>query len=92
MANENGTATPSHDLAVTALEAAVIHLVGQSRAFLLQVEGALHEIGSLNAERAEDLVAALQLTFADPPQPGSVRQLERLATALLGVLREDDEQ
>jgi hypothetical protein len=79
-------------MTVTALEAASIHVAGQTRAFLLEVEGFLHEIGSLHDERAEDLVAALQLTFADPPQPGSVRQLERLATALLGVLREDDQQ
>jgi hypothetical protein len=88
MANSGGTVTPSNYLAVTALESAVIHLVGQSRAFLHQLEAAQHEIGSLHDERAYRVVEALELTVAEPARPGTLRHLERAASELLLALRE----
>lgn len=87
MAGNGGSAAPSHDLGVSALESAVIHVVGQSRAFLHYVESALHEIGSLHDERAVRVVEALQLTNARPARPGTPRHLEHTASELLAVLR-----
>jgi hypothetical protein len=88
-ADIGGTAAPSHELNVSALEAAVIHVVGQSRAFLHFAESALREIGSLHDERAAIAVEALQLTDS-PAHPGSVRHLERAASALLRALRQEE--
>jgi hypothetical protein len=68
------------------LESAVIHLVGQSRAFLHYVDSALHEIGSLHDERALRVVEALQLDSAERVLPGSVRHLERTASEVLASL------
>lgn len=90
MADNRGTAAPSHELRVTALEAAVIHVLGQSRAFLHYIESALHEIGSLHDERADRMVEALQVTDRQAERPGTVRHLERTASDLLTVLREGD--
>jgi hypothetical protein len=70
------------------LVSAVLHLVGQSRAFLHQAEGALHEVGSLRDERADRLVEALRLTLATPPTPGTLRHVEMAASALLHTLRD----
>src|SRR5260370_5111896 len=90
MADNSGTAAPSHELRVTALEAAVIHVVGQSRAFLHFVESALHEIGSVHDERAVRVVEALRLTDTQPARPSTVRHLDRAASELLAMLRETD--
>lgn len=65
----------------------VVHVVGQSRAFLHEVEAALHEIGSLHDARADRLVEALQLTHRDPAVPGTLRHVERAASELLRGLR-----
>jgi hypothetical protein len=73
------------------LLSAVLHLVGQSRAFLHQAEAALDEISSLRDERTERLVEALQLTTANPARPGTLRHLELAASALLHVLRDSGE-
>ena len=88
MAVNRGRGKPPQGLGVTALEAAVVHVVGQCRAFLHYVESAVHEIGSLHDERAVRVVEALQLTDAQPPSPGTVRHLERTASELLTVLRQ----
>jgi hypothetical protein len=69
------------------LVSAVLHLVGQSRAYLHQVEGALQEVGSLNDDRAERLLEAMQLTLASPARPGTLRHVEQAATDLLRSLR-----
>jgi hypothetical protein len=73
-----------------ALVSVTLHLVGQSRAFVHQVEGALDELASLHDPRAEPLIEALRLTLASPPGPGTLLDLEQAATALLRSLREDD--
>ena len=67
---------------------AVLHLVGQSRAFVHQVEAGLAELNSLHDERAERLAEAIELTLALPARPGSLRHLEEAGTALLRSLRE----
>lgn len=64
---------------------ALIHIVGQSRAYVHQIEGAMDEVGSLNDERARRLMEAMQATLA--AQPGTLRHLERAATDLLRSLR-----
>jgi hypothetical protein len=75
-------------LTQAALESAVLHLVGQSRAVLLQYEAALHEIASTQDDRGRELVDVLTATVSDPPGPGTVRDVERRASALLRSLRE----
>jgi len=71
-----------------ALESAALHLVGQSRAFLLQLEAAQHEIGSLNDARAAALVEAIGLTLGEAAGPGTLRHVECAASKLLRTLRE----
>ena len=71
------------------LVSAVLHLVGQSRAFVHQAEAALDEIGSLQDERADRVVEALELTLATPPTPGTLRHVEMAASVLLQSLRDD---
>jgi hypothetical protein len=72
------------------LVSAVIHVVGQSRAFVHQIEGALDEVGSLGDERAERLVEAMELTLAAPARPGTLRHVEQAATDLLRSLRQSE--
>jgi hypothetical protein len=72
------------------LVSAVLHLVGQSRAFVHQIEGALDEVGSLSDERADRLVEAMQLTLAQPARPGTLRHVEQAATDLLRSLRQSE--
>jgi len=69
-----------------ALVSATLHLVGQSRAFALQLDGVRNEIGSLNDDRAERLVEGLHY------KPPSVRAWMRgdampPADVLLAVAR-----
>jgi hypothetical protein len=71
-------------LSEESLVSAVIHIVGQSRAYVHQIEGAMDEVGSLNDERARRLLEAMKLTLA--AQPGTLRHLERAATDLLRSL------
>jgi hypothetical protein len=70
-----------------ALASATVHLVGQSRAFALQLDGARNEIGSLNDDRAARLVEALGLALREPASPGTLRHVERAASELLRSLR-----
>jgi hypothetical protein len=70
-----------------ALVSAVLHLVGQSRAFALQLDAARNEIGSLNVDRAARLVDVLGLTLSEPAGPGTVRDIEQAASELLRILR-----
>ena len=70
-----------------ALVSATLHLVGQSRAFALQLDGARNEIGSLNDDRAARLVAVLELTLREPAGPGTLRDVEQAASELLRSLR-----
>ncbi len=72
-----------------ALTSAAVHLLGQSRAFLFQVEAALHEIGSLRDARANRVVDALELTAAEDAPPGTLRHLERAASELVRTLRSE---
>jgi hypothetical protein len=69
------------------LVSATLHLVGQSRAFALQLDAARNEIGSLNDDRAERLVEALGLTLREPASPGTLRDVEQAASELLRSLR-----
>ncbi len=69
------------------LESATLHLVGQSGAFVLQLDVAQHEIGSLHDERASELVEAPALTLREPVRPGSLRHVEQAASELLRSLR-----
>jgi hypothetical protein len=71
------------------LESAAIHLLGQSRAYLLQVEAAYHEIGSMHDERAARLVESLGLAFRERPAPGTPRHVELAAADLLRRFREE---
>jgi hypothetical protein len=80
---------PARRISDDALVSAVMHLVGQSRAYLQQVEGALTEIDTLHDDRARRLVEALELTLGAPARPGTLRHLEQAATALLRSLRDD---
>ncbi len=75
-------------LADDALATAALHLVGQSRAFVHQVEAAMEELAGLHDERTTQLLEALRLTLASPTRPGTLRQVEQSATALLRSLRE----
>ncbi len=81
--------TAAGSLAEAALESAVVHLVGRSRAFLLEIEATLGEVARLRDERAAGLVEALELTTAEPARPGTLRHLERTASELLRSLPED---
>lgn len=67
---------------------AVQYVVGQSRAFVAQMEFALGEIGSLRDERAVRVVEALELTLREPAGPGTLHHVERAATELLRALVE----
>lgn len=71
------------------LVTAVLHLVGQSRAYVHQVEEGLAELRTLRDERAERLVEALQLTLNLPARPGNLRHVEQAATTLLRSLSSD---
>ncbi len=66
-----------------ALEQAVTHLVGRSRGFLLEIEGFVHEIGSLRDERAGRLMESMRMTACEPAGPGTLRHLETAASELL---------
>jgi hypothetical protein len=70
-----------------ALVSATLHLVGQSRAFALQLDAARHEIGSLNDARAGRLVDVLGLTLREPAGSGTLRDVEQAASELLRSLR-----
>lgn len=72
------------------LESATLHLVGQSRAFLLQLDSVQNEIGSLHDARAARLVEAIGLTLHEPAKPGTLRYVERAASELLRTLRAGD--
>jgi len=82
---EGGT---SPDLAQAILDSTLTYLVGQSRAWLLQVEANLRELEALRDERADRVVEALRMTSAEPPPPASLRHLEMAATELLRSLRD----
>ncbi len=73
-----------------ALVSAVIHMVGQSRAFLHQVETAIEEIGRLHDDRADRLVEAFRLTHREPAGPCTLRHVEQTASELLRTLHEGD--
>jgi hypothetical protein len=71
-----------------ALDAAVLHLVDESRAWLLSLELYLDEIGSLHDDSAARVVEALDLTLSKPPRPGTLRHVEQAASELLRTLTE----
>jgi hypothetical protein len=70
-----------------ALVSATLHLVGQSRAFAFQLDGARNEIGSLNDDRAAGLVETLGLSLREPAGLGTLRHVEQAASQLLRSLR-----
>ncbi len=72
------------------LESATLHLVGQSRAFLLQLDSVRQEIGSLHDARAVGLVEAIGRTLDESAQPGTLRDVEQEASELLRQLRAGD--
>jgi hypothetical protein len=78
-------------LSEEALTHTVLHLVGQSRAFLHQAEAALEEIAGMRDERARRLVEALRRTVATPAGPGTLRDVEQAGTELLRRLRDSDQ-
>jgi hypothetical protein len=73
-----------------ALESATVHLVGQCRAFLHQLDSVRQEIGSLQDARATRLVEAIGLTLREPARPGTLRHVEQAASDLLQPLRAGD--
>jgi hypothetical protein len=76
----------ARSLAENALVVAVTHLVGQSRAFLYELEAASGEIGIQPDARVDRLAATLGLTLREPAAPGTLRQVEQVATELLRML------
>lgn len=70
-----------------ALFSAVSNVVGKSRAFIHEIDAALHEIGSARDPRTERLLEAIQLTVATPDAPGTIRYMERAAAEVLRALR-----
>jgi hypothetical protein len=70
-----------------ALVSAVIHFVGQTRAYVLMTEGVLHEIGSLQDGRAARLLESMRLTLGEGAPLGTLRRVEQDATDLLRSLR-----
>jgi hypothetical protein len=70
-----------------ALTSAVDHFLGQTRAYLILLEGVQHEIGSLHDDRAGPLVESMRLTLREPAEPGTLRHVERAVTELARALR-----
>jgi len=83
--DDDGT---SAELAQAILNSTLVHLVGRSRAWLLQVEADLRELEALRDERADRVVEVLHLTSAEPAHPASLRHVERAATEALRALLE----
>ncbi|TMC03004.1 MAG: hypothetical protein E6J41_28800 [Chloroflexi bacterium] len=81
------TETMQRALTDDALASVTLHVVGQSRAFMHQVDGWLHEIGSLNDDRAAAVVGSMQQALTEPELQGTLCDLERRATELLQRLR-----
>jgi hypothetical protein len=69
------------------LESATLHLAGQSRALVHQLDSARHEIGSLRDTRAAALDEAIGLTLREPAGPGTLRHVQQAASELLRSLR-----
>ena len=82
----SGSRLAVRSVAEDTLVSAVTYFVGQTRAFLLLMEGAQHEIGSLHDESAAPLVEAMRLALREPAGPGTLRHVERAATDLLRTL------
>lgn len=70
------------------LDVILSRIVGESRAFLFQVEAYMGELEFLRDERAATVIEAARLALANPPQPGTLRHLERAAHQLLLGLRD----
>jgi hypothetical protein len=70
-----------------ALVSVTLHLVGQSRAFALQLDAARNEIGSLNDDRAARVVEVLGFALREPAGLGTLRDVEQAASELLRGLR-----
>jgi hypothetical protein len=70
-----------------ALVSATLHVVGQSRAFAHQLDGARREITALNDPRATVVVEAIDRALRKPAGPGSLRHVEQAASTLLRSLR-----
>jgi hypothetical protein len=73
------------------LISAVARLVGQTRAFVHEVEGLRDEIDSQHDERAVPVVDAVRLALTQAAREGTVCHLERTASGVLQRLREDAE-
>jgi hypothetical protein len=65
------------------LEQAVVHVLGRSRAFLLELEAARGEIGLLHDPRSRALLDAMGATSARPERLGTLSLVERTARELL---------
>jgi hypothetical protein len=72
------------------LVSATLHLVGQSRAFALQLDGARREIASLNDPRAAGWVEAIDQTLRERAGVGTLCHVEQTASELLRTLRAGD--
>ena len=83
--DDDGT---SAELDQAILDRTLAHLVGRSRAWLLQVEADLRELRALRDERAARVVEALAMTSEEPAHPASLRHVERAAAQLLRSLVE----
>jgi hypothetical protein len=70
-----------------ALVSATLHLVGQSRAFALQLDAAQHEITTLDDPRAAVVIEAIDQALREPAGPGTLRHVEQAASELLRSLR-----
>ncbi|TMC02771.1 MAG: hypothetical protein E6J41_29345 [Chloroflexi bacterium] len=69
------------------LVTAVLHLVGQSRAYVDQLDFAIRELRETRDERAAGLIGKLELTLREAAGP-TVRDVEASASALLRSLRQ----
>ena len=78
----------SEELRQAALDAAIKHLVGESRSWLLQLGHYLKDLESLGDERTARVVEALGLTIDEPDRPGTLSHVEQAATRLLRTLTE----
>jgi hypothetical protein len=84
---DDGASSP--ELRQQALDDAVKHLVGRSRAWLQDLEGYLNEISALGNvldERTAAVIEALGLTLDREAPPGTLRHVEHAATELLRTL------
>ena len=84
--------TTERERATDALVSATIHMVGQTRAFVQLVEGLQREIGNVNDDRAASVLESMGATLRERTRPGTLCNLEWLASELLRRVRAESER